>query len=203
MAKIILIRHGETEWNKARRIQGGASDVPLNDVGIRQAQKVAERLKGEKIEAIYSSPLQRALYTAREVARYHSLEVNSLTALREIDAGSLEGFPSTELKLRFDEYICHANYTESIPYPLGEFICDVQKRSWEVIQDIAKQYQGTVVIVTHYFVIMTLVCQILELPLTQIVRLRLGQGTVTAFTLDDKGNARLELFNDGCQILGD
>jgi broad specificity phosphatase PhoE len=203
MVKIILVRHGETEWNKAHRIQGGTSDVPLNEVGINQARKLAERLKDEKIEAIYSSPLHRALDTAREVARYHGLEVNSLLALREIDAGSLEGFPAANLKLRFDEYICQGNYVQAdIPYPLGEYICDVQKRSWVAIQDIARQHQGTVVIVTHYFVIMTLVCQILGLPLAQIVHLRLGQGTVTAFTLDGDGDARLELFNDSCHMQG-
>jgi broad specificity phosphatase PhoE len=202
MVKIILVRHGETEWNKVHRIQGGASDTPLNEVGLRQAWQVAERLKNEKIEAVFSSPLQRALYTAQEIARHHQLKVSPLPAFREIDAGSLEGFPSTALKLRFDEYICRDNHVQSSgQYPLGEYICDVQKRSWEAVQDIAGKIEGTVVIVTHYFVIMTLVCQILGLPLTQISRLRLGQGTITTFNLDGKGTAWLELFNDGCHTI--
>ena len=199
MVRIILVRHGETEWNKDHRIQGGASDVPLNAVGLRQATQVAERLKNERIEAVYSSPLQRALYTAREIARHHQLEVSPLAAFREIDAGSLEGFPSSALKLRFDEYICRDNHVQnSGEYPLGEYICDVQKRSWEAVQGIAGQIEGTAVIVTHYFVIMTLVCQILDLPLTQIGRMRLGQGTITTFNLERQGTAWLELFNDGC-----
>jgi broad specificity phosphatase PhoE len=199
MVKIILVRHGETDWNKVHRIQGGASDVPLNEVGLHQAWQVAERLKNEKIEAVYSSPLQRALYTAREIAHHHHLDVSPLAAFREIDAGSLEGFPSTELKLRFDEYICRDNHVQtSGKYPLGEYICDVQKRSWDAVKDILTHNQGTVVIVTHYFVIMTLVCQILGLPLIQIGRFRLGQGTITVFTVDENDGGRLELFNDGC-----
>jgi broad specificity phosphatase PhoE len=203
MVKIILVRHGETDWNRLHRIQGGASDTPLNEAGLRQARQVAERLKSEKLEAIYSSHLQRALHTAREIARYHQIEVIPLPAFREIDAGSLEGFPSGELKLSFDEYICRDNHVQtSGQYPMGEYICDVQKRSWEAIRDIAGQNQGTVVVVTHYFVIMTLVCRILDLPLVQIGRFRLGQGTITTFTLDSNDNARLELFNDGCHTLG-
>ena len=113
MVKIILVRHGETEWNKIHRIQGGASDVPLNEVGKQQASNVAGRLKNEKIQAVYSSPLQRALYTAREIARYHCLEVNLAPALKEIDAGSLEGLPSAELILGFDEYICRDNHVQT------------------------------------------------------------------------------------------
>ena len=202
MVKIILVRHGETEWNKIHRIQGGASDVPLNEVGKQQASNVAERLKNEKIQAIYSSPLQRALYTAREIARYHCLEVNLAPALREIDAGSLEGFPSAELIMSFDEYICRDNHVQtSGQYPMGEYICDVKKRGWDTIQDIAAQHQGAVGVVTHYFVIMTLVCQILGLPLTQIGRFRLSPGSITVFTLDAKEGARLELFNDSCHTL--
>jgi broad specificity phosphatase PhoE len=204
MVKIILVRHGETDWNRLHRIQGGASDTPLNETGLRQARQVAERLKSDKLEAVYSSHLQRALYTAREIARHHQLEVIPMPAFREIDAGSLEGFPASELKLSFDEYICRDNHVQSSgQYPMGEYICDVQKRSWEAVRDIAGQNQGTVVIVTHYFVIMTLVCHVLDLPLIQIGRFRLGQGTITTFTLDGNDNARLELFNDGCHTLGE
>ena len=143
MVKIILVRHGETEWNKIHRIQGGASDVPLNDAGRLQAGNVAERLKDEKIQAIFSSPLQRALYTAREIARHHGLEVNLAPALREIDAGSLEGFPSTELIMSFDEYICRDNHLQtSGQYPMGDNICDVQKRAWIRSRTLPRSIKG-------------------------------------------------------------
>ena len=106
MVKIILVRHGETEWNKVKRIQGSASDTPLNEIGKAQAERVALRLKNEKIQAIYSSPLQRALHTAQAIARYHQLEVNQTPSLKEINVGELEGVFSADMKVRFDEFIC-------------------------------------------------------------------------------------------------
>jgi broad specificity phosphatase PhoE len=202
LVKVILVRHGETAWNVEHRIQGSASDIPLSELGRHQADCIASRLKGEKVDAIYSSPLQRALDTAKAIAHQHQLEVHPLPELKEINAGELEGVLAADLKLRFDIFICqNAQDPELGRLPGGESVCDVQKRAWRVIQDIALQHtEGTVVVVTHYFVILSLVCQILNLPLPQIARLRLSTGSLTAFTLDGQQGARLELFNDGCHI---
>lgn len=204
MVKIILVRHGETGWNKTHRIQGAGSDIPLNEVGLRQAESVALRLKDEKIEAIYCSPLGRALNTAQAIARHHALEVNPLPSLREMEVGELEGVYSADLKLRFDELICQqGDDPVKGKLPGGESICDVQNRAWDTVGSIAgKHADGTVVIVTHYFVIMSLVCRILNLPLSRIPHLRLSPGTITTFTLDGAGGSRLELFNDGCHNFG-
>lgn len=202
MVKIILVRHGETEWNKIKRIQGGSSDTPLNETGERQAELIGLRLKGEKIRAIYSSPLQRALHTAQAISRYHQLTINTLPALKEVDVGELEGRMGAELKIRFDEFICRSGQ-EAVQLPGSELLCDVQKRAWDTIQSIKNQHsEGTVVVVTHYFVIMAIVCQVLNLPLYQITRLRLSTGSISSITLDGDNSARLELFNDGCHIPG-
>jgi probable phosphoglycerate mutase len=75
---------------------------------------------------------------------------------------------------------------------------DVQKRAWETITSLADQQpEGTLVIVTHYFVIMTVICRVLNLPVHQMYRLKLGTGTISIFTMDNSG-PRLELFNDDC-----
>jgi probable phosphoglycerate mutase len=203
LIKVILVRHGETGWNKAHRIQGAGSDIPLNETGLRQAEAVAARLKDDNIEAIYCSPLGRALNTARAIARYHQLDVSTLPSLREMEVGELEGVLSADLKLRFDEFICQQG-DDPIKgkLPGGESICDVQNRAWDAVKGITGRHsEGTVVIVTHYFVIMSLVCRILNLPLSHIPYLRLSPGTITAFTIDGTNGARLELFNDGCHIL--
>jgi broad specificity phosphatase PhoE len=198
--KFIIVRHGETAWNRERRIQGSASDTPLSEAGKRQAENLALRLRDEKIQAIYSSPLQRALNTAQAIARYHQLEVTSLASLKEIDVGELEGVLSVELRQRFDEFICRNDHNQEwVKLPGGESVGDVQKRAWETIKSIAGQHPaGTAVVVTHYFVIMAIVCQVLNLPLSQMVHLRLSTGTISSFTLDGVDSARLELFNDGC-----
>jgi broad specificity phosphatase PhoE len=203
LIKFILVRHGETEWNRVRRIQGSASDTPLSETGRRQAEGLALRLKEEPIQAVYSSPLQRALTTAQAIARYHHLEVIPLPSLKEINVGELEGVLASELKQRFDEFMCRNGHgQEMLSLPGGESMGDVQIRAWDTVQSIAGQYSDcTLVIVSHYFVIMALICKVLELPLSQIVHLRLGTGTLTAFTLDGDGRGRLELFNEGCQTL--
>jgi broad specificity phosphatase PhoE len=200
LVRIILVRHGETEWNRVRRIQGSGSDTPLSDIGIRQAIAVALRLKNEKIDAIYSSPLHRAMHTAQAISHYHQLEVISLPSLTEIDVGELEGVLSSEMKVRFDEFICRNGDDQTLgKLAGGEAVCDVQKRAWDAVLSIAgKHPEGTVVIVTHYFVIAAIVCQVLNLPLPEIVHLRLGTGSLSAFTLDGERGTRLELFNDGC-----
>ena len=202
MVKIILVRHGETEWNKVKRIQGGDSDTPLSENGRQQAKALAARLRDEKITAIYSSPLQRAFNTARAIADYHQLEVTVLPSLKEIKVGELEGRLAADFSLRFDEFLC-GNGCGKQPHvlPGGESIDDVQKRVWETILSLAEnQSEGTLVLVTHYFVILAAICRILNLPLDQIVHLRLSTGTISAFTVDN-GNGRLELFNDNCHNL--
>jgi broad specificity phosphatase PhoE len=200
LVKIMLVRHGETEWNKIHRLQGGDSDTPLNEMGQEQAENLAFRLKDEKLVAIYSSPLQRALHTARAIARYHQLEVNTSLSLKEIHVGKLEGADSLTMKLRWDQLLCRDDDGEAKKYGV-ELISDVQDRAWAVIKDLAAKYEeGSVVVVSHYVVIMSLVCAVLDLPLENIVHLKLNPGSITAFQMNKDGVARLELFNDGCRI---
>jgi broad specificity phosphatase PhoE len=202
LPKVILVRHGETDWNKVRRIQGGVSDTPLSETGKRQAEEVALRLKTEKITAIYSSPLQRALHTAQAVARYHNLTVQTDPALKEINAGELEGTLAAELKSRFDEYICRGDHDHQLTrLPGGESLLEVQERSWGAVKSYLDTHsEGTIVVVTHYFVINCLVCKVLNLPLEEIVHLRLSTGTISVFVVEND-TTRLELFNDSCHKL--
>ena len=90
LVQVILVRHGETDWNKARRVQGGNSDTQLNQSGKEQAESLALRLKQEEVQAIYSSPLLRALDTAQAIARHHQVEVQIEPALKELNVGDLE-----------------------------------------------------------------------------------------------------------------
>ena len=102
MTKLILVRHGETEWNDSARFQG-QTDIPLNARGRAQAAQVAQRLLRETIAAIYSSDLSRALDTAREIAREHNLAVNVSEQLREASFGSWEGLSFDEVRVKFPQ----------------------------------------------------------------------------------------------------
>ena len=99
---IVLVRHGETGWNRERRYQGHA-DRPLNDAGRAQAGELAETLLLEGVSAVYTSPLRRASETARIVADRLGLEAQELEPLREIDVGEWQGLTVDEVRTRFPE----------------------------------------------------------------------------------------------------
>jgi broad specificity phosphatase PhoE len=102
MTTILLARHGETDWNVDRRVQGH-SDTPLNDKGRGQARALAEELAGEPIDAVYSSDLLRAHETARIVAEQRGLDVTAIRDLREKNFGTWEGLTDVEINERFPQ----------------------------------------------------------------------------------------------------
>jgi broad specificity phosphatase PhoE len=97
---ILLARHGETDWNRAKRWQGWA-DPPLNEHGRAQARALAEQLRETPFDAVYSSDLLRARETAEIVAAPHGVPVVTDQGLREIDVGSWSGLTHAEIELRF------------------------------------------------------------------------------------------------------
>ena len=99
---IVLVRHGETDWNRERRYQGHA-DTPLNEAGRAQAAELADTLRGEGLGTVYTSPLRRASETAAIVAARLELDVRPLEALREIHVGDWEGLTVDEVKQRYPE----------------------------------------------------------------------------------------------------
>ena len=195
--RLILARHGETDWNRILRIQGAKSDSPLNQKGMQQAEDLASRLERENIRAVYSSPLKRALNTAKAIAARHRLEVITTPLLREIEAGELEGVATAELGTRFSYYLIRDGVEKRIPG--GESLADLQERCWGFIEQIKQDYtNGSVLLVSHYFAILSIICAVLELPLANIMRLRMSSASISIIVSDDD-MTRLELFNDtGC-----
>jgi probable phosphoglycerate mutase len=194
MLKIMLVRHGETDWNRVKRVQGGSSDTPLNGIGREQAKGLADMLAKEKIKAVYSSPLQRAVVTAKEITGLHNISVEINPAIREIEAGELEGILSADLGKRFSEYLFENDLPVTIPG--GESLPDVQERSWGFIKSLSAEYdECTVVLVSHYFVILSVLCKVLDVPLQNINRFRMDTGSVSIITLDGEA-LWLQVFND-------
>jgi probable phosphoglycerate mutase len=192
--RIILVRHGETDWNKEKRIQGGLSNTPLNDLGRKQAENLALKFRQDNVRAIYSSPLDRSLNTARAIARYHRLEVSIEPSLREIEAGELEGMTTSDMGRRLSELLTQQGVATRLPG--GESLAEVQQRSWDTVRRLSKQHpDGVLVLVSHYFVILSVICSVLGLHLSHIRRLRLANGSVSIINLDDQV-PWLELFND-------
>jgi broad specificity phosphatase PhoE len=199
--RLILVRHGETDTNKARLALGRA-DIELNEHGRWQAQRLVVSLKDEPIAAIYSSPLRRALATAEPIASSHGLEVQVDEGLIEMDIGEMEGLTFQQVGERYPHFL-QAWLGGQAAYeamPGGERLLDVQERAWQAIEMIRqRQEQGTVAVVTHNFVILTLLCRILGLELADFRRLR---HSLAAKSVLEMGRDRIIVvsFNDTCHL---
>jgi probable phosphoglycerate mutase len=141
---LFLIRHGETDWNLQKRIQGHV-DIPLNETGLQQAKRVAERMRSEPITALYSSDLQRARHTAECIARHHGIEVRLDERLRERNYGLLEGLTKEEIDQQFPDY-----QASNHKVPGQESLEAVRQRALQFLSHIASQHLGErIAVVSH------------------------------------------------------
>ena len=202
--KLILVRHGETYWNDERRIQGGDSDIELNDTGLEQVRKLATFLENEPITAILSSPLQRATATAKVIASHHQLPVEIDQGLRELRVGELEGMSVSNLSTTFSQFLMQWWQDRgTMKLPNGESLVELQQRAWKVIESLLERHktspehseETTVVVVSHYFVTLVIILKALDLPLDFFTKFKLDLGGVSILEFRDYG-ARLLAFND-------
>ncbi len=200
--RLLLVRHGETDWNRDWRSLG-QTDIPLNQVGREQARRVAQALSSERLAAIYSSPLSRALETAQGIAQAHGLSVAMEQGLMEMDAGELDGlfFPEMREKPEYAELLRRwATDATEVRFPGGENLREVQERAWAVIERIVGNHSdGSVVVVSHNFTILTILCKAIDLSLSQFRRMRSSLAGVSALDFNERG-ATLVLFNDTCHL---
>lgn len=186
MTRLILVRHGETDWNQQHRFQGW-SDIPLNEMGERQASAVAACLQETHIDRIISSPLQRALQTAVAIADLHDLPVESLSCLKEMNFGDWEGMTFTDLEKQYPDILRLWQDNQDNPPPNGERISQFGERVgqlWDVVQP---QEDHTVLVVAHGGTIQALLCQALGLPVEKFWQFRLKNTAVSELILYDSG----------------
>ncbi len=158
-------------------------------------------LKEMEVGAIYSSPLKRALDTARVIADSHQLAVQVESDLREIEAGELEGMAIDDLGTNFSQFLVQWRQGEGLErLPGGESLADLGNRVWSAIQHIiGKHGQEVVVVVSHYFVILTTICRALGLPLSHIERVRIQVGSMSILDFRDKSPCLVSL-GDTCHL---
>jgi broad specificity phosphatase PhoE len=202
--KLILVRHGETHWNEGKRIQGGDSDIELNETGLEQARKLAVFLENEPITIILSSPLRRAKSTAELIASNHQSPVEIDPALRELKVGELEGMSISNLRTTFSQFLLQWwQDGGATKLPNGESLVELQRRAWDVIERLLETYKAnpeqnkdaTVVLVSHYFVTLAIILKALNLPLDYFIKFRVDLGGVSILEFRDYGT-RLLVFND-------
>ena len=169
MTELVLIRYGETDWNRELRWQG-QTDVPLNPAGMRQAQAAAESLRGTNLEAIYTSDLQRARQTAEAVAAATGAHVRQDRRLREIALGAWEGMSFDEIHRRDGEALDlfrgdPANHRA----PRGESVPEVRRRVLACLQEILRAFpDGRVAVVSHGLALAVVKVLLLGLPLETV-----------------------------------
>jgi len=200
--RILLVRHGETDWNRIKRFQG-RSDVELNKRGRAQAKALALTLREEPLKAIYSSPITRAIETAKAINRYHQASLEQRDGLMEMDLGDFEGLHPRDLRNEQSEFL--RKWLEdpaSVRMPNGETLQEVQERAWAVVQEVTKTYHhGSVLLCSHNFVNLTILCKILGLEITHLRRLHQSVGAMNIIEMN-RGQYSLICLNDTCHLKG-
>ncbi len=187
MTEIILVRHGETEWNVAE-IFRGRIDIELNETGIKQAALLAEYLADLKINAVYSSPLKRALKTAEIITGYHQLDVEIASGLIDFNYGKWQGLLHQEVRDKYKElYAQWTSRPERVRMPDGESLDEVRERAIGVVDGVIAKYQGTVALVSHRVVNKVLICALLGLDNSRFWKIRQDTCGITAFTYENGG----------------
>jgi alpha-ribazole phosphatase/probable phosphoglycerate mutase len=196
MERLVLVRHGETEWNRLGRYQGYAR-TSLNERGRWQAEQVARRLANWDIDAIYTSDLPRAFETAEPIAGRLGLPLRSTDALREIDVGEWEGLTVPEIQAQYAE-----NWSAWLADPIhtprqrGESFAELAERVNKAFRAWEVAHAGeTVLAVTHGGPIQSLVCTVIGLPLHFRWRLKISNASITTLVHQD-GRWLLETLND-------
>ena len=201
MVKLFLVRHGETDWNKTGRYQGH-TDIDLNATGIWQAERLRDRLAEQKIDAVYSSDLRRALHTAEIVtSRHNSLSLISLEELRELNFGKLEGLNFEQVQLNCPE----ANWwsgrdSGELNVPGGETLSQLADRTKLFISKLGKHSsKETVLIVAHGGFLRMLLCLLLDIDTKHWWQIQFNGASLTRVEIHSEVVV-LSLLNDTCHL---
>jgi broad specificity phosphatase PhoE len=168
MTQLFVVRHGQTDWNVARRYQG-QKDIPLNIEGIRQAHSLATLLSGETFSAIYSSDLCRAMQTAQILQKGRNIPIIPDQRLREIGFGEWEGAYLADIKEKYPQAFPYNGRDITTPFaPGGESVQTVALRMKAVADEINQLYpDDNALVVTHGMAAATLYCQSKHISLAE------------------------------------
>jgi broad specificity phosphatase PhoE len=202
LADIIIVRHGDTAWNRTERFRG-MIDIDLDETGRQQAALTAKRIAALPVTAVYSSPVGRALETARIIAAPLDLEVQKLPDARDISFGQLEGLTLNEARQRYDQVVSRWLFApDEVTFPGGESLGRVRERASRALEKIIKPLTGeTVVIVSHKVVIVELIIHFLGLKDSQFRQIAQDTCAMNVFQ-KQKDMIYAILLNDTCHLDG-
>ena len=196
MPRLLLVRHGETELKSSERVWG-RTDVKLDALGLKQAERLRDRLAEEKIDVIYSSNLKRALVTAETIAFKHQLKVISCVELREFNYGKIEGLTHEEISQLFPElYKSMMQRSPNLKFPGGESVYQLNNRVSQFLSKLEKHTpEQTILIVAHFGLLRVLLCRLFGIGIKRRWQFHLDLASLSVLETNQQG-AMLSLLND-------
>ena len=202
---LYLIRHGATEANTRRPyvLQGRRTDLPLSEIGLRQAEAVGRALEDRAIDHVVSSPLRRARQTAEVLAEPHGVSVQLMDDLTECDVGRWEGLSWEDVRRQDGPYLDTFEADPgTVPYADGESFQQVQDRAVPAVERLIRdQPTGNLVIVTHNVVARVIVAHVCGVPIAKARTIRLDNGGITIVSIAD-GTENLLTLNSVLHLDG-
>ena len=200
MTVLLLIRHAQNEWVRTGKLAGWTPEIHLNDEGKKQAALLGQRLAEAKLQAVYSSPLERAVETAEAISQQHrDLEVQIHDGLGEVDFGDWQGKRLRKLaRSRLWQVV--QNYPSGAQFPNGESFRQMQFRVVNALEEIAGQHpRGTIAAVAHSDVIKAVMAHYLGMHLDLFQRLIIAPASISIVALGRMG-PRIFRLNDTAHL---
>ena len=201
MTCTILIRHGQTEWNRVERFRGRA-DVPLNETGLAQAEATGFRIHGEwQPSAVYSSPLSRAVSTAEAIAKHFDLPVRIQLGLADIDSGEWQGLTPDEVRYRWPaELQAWYHQPDQAIIPGGETLVQLRSRGMSTVNELsARHAEQTIILVGHTVINRIILLGVLGLGNERFWHIKQDTCAINIFEVE-KDDFVLVSLNDTCHL---
>jgi phosphoserine phosphatase len=196
--RIVLIRHGQTAWNREARFRG-QSDVPLEKFGLEQAEVTGSYVAARwPVVAVYASPLGRTMKTAEAVARAQGLQAQPLEGLIDINFGQLQGLLATEAEERYpDLFRAWAERPHTVSFPGGESLEIVRARITAAMEQVVARHRGqSIALVSHTVANRVLLCVVLGWGNDRFWRMHQETCAVNIFDVADDGAFTIVQLND-------
>jgi alpha-ribazole phosphatase len=196
LSRILLVRHGQIKLNEDNRFWG-KTDVTLSDLGIKQVERLRDRLDAEKINAIYTSTLSRARLTAEIIASGHKCSITARDELNELNFGFVEGLTFEEIKDLYPELAEALGGFEAPPrFPGGESFDELDNRVQNFLKTLPKHKpEETILIVSHAGTLRLIICHLLGTGIEHWRKIRLDMASLSIIETYPQG-AILSLLND-------
>lgn len=200
MSRLLLVRHGVTEFNSARRF-AGHSDVEMSAAGCRQVERLRDRLVDNKIDAVYSSDLRRASVTAEVISFGHKVDIVACPELREVNCGNVEGLTFEEIsRLYPDVAESLINFSLRLRFPGGEGFEEFIARTSKFLDKLKRHTPSqTILIVSHSGPLRVLICHLLGMDLKHWRQISLDNASLSIVETYSQG-VILSRLNDTAHL---